>query len=188
MNSRILVVNLTYKWAGHPAIKRNTVQLVHNAVANSVFAIGNGGFVNATAYDTMSYDEWLNHFPAVVPAAERDEIPAEELPGIYDAAKKRFKKLRDLKIGDVLIINVPGHGIIGVGVVSQTYHEGPKLADSDPFTRQVNLVWLVEPRPETDGYRSLIKVNQVLVQPTTSTINDPGQVNARRLLRVLLEL
>lgn len=197
--STIHVVRLDYKWPGHDSIQRNTIQLVQNAVTGPegpVFGIGNAGNPNTASNEEiqkMTFEQWNSSFEATTPVTERAEIADEEKETIFKEGKKRFNKLYSLLLNDVLVVMIPKHGVVGVGLVSRTAFVGSKLADSDPFSHQVGMTWLVEPRVESGQFVSLMKFQQVQRmlnnQPPLATINSHiNQEAARRLLAALLLL
>jgi hypothetical protein len=185
--SRVFVVNLTYKWPKHPEVKRNTLELVRTAIENQKYGVGNAGFPSGVY--NLSKAAWAAGFDeAAKGEMTLAQLTPEEQDNIYQGGMKRFKMLKDLKIGDVLIVNIPGHGVVAVGVVTQEACEGTALVttSTDPFAFQVGLNWLIQPVKDGEGYKAIATTHQLGVI-ATATIN-PQYKNGLSLLMKLFVL
>jgi hypothetical protein len=179
---------------------RNSAWLVEGTVKDAAFGVGDAGYpINKEVMrfeseaDKLDYASWLAGLDSEARAALA-HLPDEELREVWKNAAIRFNRLRSIKIGDLFIFNVPGHGVIGVGVVTREYHVGEALPTTletwpfgDGFHRQISVRWLIEPQAQTHGYKSLLKLG-VLGIVASATINKPSVAKGRQLLRMLLDL
>ncbi len=82
-----------------------------------------------------------------------------------------------MRIGDVVVVNVPGEGVIGVGVVSETWkhlpndplHDDSKWHKGSGFAHRVGVTWTIAPKPQGGFFQTLAKLPNSFMHRDTIT-------------------